>query len=235
MTETKVLVQSDHPVILIGPADAGPTEFKAVFSPEMTVVAADGGARKALEFGAVPKAVIGDMDSFQASDQIEPETVFEIAEQDSTDFEKCLGRISAPRILAIGFLGRRIDHELAVLSALAHSTPGWCVLVGQHDVIVHCPRSLELDVEQGTRVSLFPFSRVTGTSSGLVWPIDGLVFEPAGQIGTSNRADGRVSLRFDTDGMLLSLPPSQLPQLLRALPVLQQPARAEGCTGPHTG
>ena len=218
MTETKALICADHPVILVGPAEAGPSEFEAVYDPSRAVVAADGGAGQALAFGVVPTAVIGDFDSFEPTDLISDKKIHKVAEQDSTDFEKCLARISAPRVLSIGFLGQRIDHELAVLSALSKSPPGWCVLVSPHDIVVHCPRSLELDVPDGTRVSLFPLARLSGTSTGLNWPIDGLVFEPLGQIGTSNRSTGPVRLEFDADGMLLILPPAALSSLLRALP-----------------
>ncbi|MEO1239235.1 MAG: thiamine diphosphokinase, partial [Pseudomonadota bacterium] len=218
VTETKPVVRDDHPVVLIGPADVEKDDLERVLQPGRKVVAADGGAARALEFGVTPDAVIGDFDSFAPDTRIGASKLHRIADQDSTDFEKCLARISAPRVLAFGFLGARIDHGLAVLSALAKTPPGWCVLVSPHDIAVHCPRDIDLDLAPGTRVSLFPMTPVTGRSTGLHWPIEGLAFDPMGQIGTSNHATGPVTLEMAGQGMLLILPPAAFRPLLAALP-----------------
>jgi thiamine pyrophosphokinase len=59
---------------------------------------------------------------------------------------------------------------------------------------------------------------VTGRSTGLEWPIDGLAFAPAGLIGTSNRATARtVHLDMDGPGMLVILPRARLDAALRSL------------------
>lgn len=218
VTETTAVLCDDQPVLLIGPADAQKADFERVAQPGRKVVAADGGAARALAFGVTPDAVIGDFDSFAPDARIAPAKLHRIAEQDSTDFEKCLARIDAPRVLALGFLGARIDHGLAVLSALAKSPPGWCVLISPHDIAVHCPHQMALDLAPGTRVSLFPMTGVAGRSTGLNWPIDGLAFHPMGQIGTSNLSTGPVTLEVSGDGMLLILPPNALGPLLAALP-----------------
>lgn len=214
---TAVLVEASHPVALIGPARVRHADFEFVASHTSQLVAADGGAQNALSFGRVPDAVIGDFDSFTSSGSVPPERLFRVDEQDSTDFEKCLMRIAAPRILALGFLGRRVDHTLAVLSALVAYPPGVCVLIGAHDVIVHCPPRLRFLAEAGQRVSLFPLLPVAGRSVGLEWPIEGLSFAPGGRVGTSNRATGPVDLELDGSGMLLLLPRSLLTRLLEGL------------------
>ena len=54
---------------------------------------------------AVIQVFIGDIQT-----QLAPGVLRPITEQDSTDFEKCLRRISAPEILGFGFLGARVDH-----------------------------------------------------------------------------------------------------------------------------
>ncbi len=204
-------------MVLVGPTDVSSEVFDAIWTGNRKVVAADGGAARALEFGTLPDAVIGDFDSFQPDTRIASALLHKVAEQDSTDFEKCLDRIEAPLVLAVGFLGDRTDHSLAVLSTLVQRPPGGCVLIGTHDVIVHCPARLSLDLPQGTRVSLFPLTAVTGRSTGLHWPIESIAFDPMGRIGTSNVATGPVDLEFDGPGMLLSLPPAVLPRLLEAL------------------
>jgi thiamine pyrophosphokinase len=59
---------------------------------------------------------------------------------------------------------------------------------------------------------------VTGRSTGLEWPIDGIRFAPDGMIGTSNRVDApRVSLTFDGPGMLVIVPRRRLDAAIKAL------------------
>lgn len=72
------------------------------------------------------------------------------------------------------------------------------------------PPQITLDMVAGEVVSLYPMLPVQGRSTGLEWPIDGLAFDPARFIGTSNRALGEVVLTVDAPGMLLILPKAYL-------------------------
>ena len=182
-------------------------------------MAADGGARVALDLGLVPEAVIGDFDSLPeiATERLMPETLFHVREQDSTDFEKCLSRIRSPLIFALGFTGGRIDHQLSVMNVLARFPSVRCLVLGSDDIVFHAPRALQLDLAVGSRLSLFPLAQVTGRSRGLEWPIDGISFTPGGRVGTSNRVAGPVALEFDGDGMLVLTPREALAAVLHAL------------------
>ncbi|MEM1129925.1 MAG: thiamine diphosphokinase [Pseudomonadota bacterium] len=213
------VVTSGDPVTLVGGAPFAPATLAAAVDRAPALVAADSGASQLIEAGRTPQAVIGDMDSVQAGHLARlPDTaIHTIAEQDSTDFEKCLIRIAAPLVLAVGFTGRRIDHELAVLSVLARRAAHRCVVLGERDAIVLAPPRLQLDLDPGRRVSLFPLAPVRGTSTGLHWRIDALAFDPLRQIGTSNRATGPVALTFDAPHMLLILPAPCLDALLEGL------------------
>ena len=99
----------------------------------------------------------------------------EISEQDSTDFDKALRHLAVPLVLAVGFTGARLDHELAVFHSLVTRSGHRCIVIGERDVVFHAPLRLGVDLPPGTRVSLFPMGPVTGRSRGLRWPIDGLV------------------------------------------------------------
>ncbi|MEL6678773.1 MAG: thiamine diphosphokinase [Pseudomonadota bacterium] len=183
-------------------------------------VAADGGADRLAALGVVPERIIGDLDSLADVEAWRDRgiAVEHVSEQDSTDFEKCLARVEAPLILAAGFLGARLDHSLAALSALVQQPPGAVVLVGEEDLALHCPPRLALDLEAGMRVSLYPLARVGGhASSGLRWPIAGLEFAPEGRIGTSNAATGAVEIGLDGPGMVLILPLEALAAVVAAL------------------
>jgi len=216
---TDAIVSTDRPVFLVGGGTIDKQAFLSGLALCKTLVAADGGANAVLEFDHMPDAVIGDMDSLSlaARRMIPDERIHHIPEQDSTDFGKCLASIDAPLILGVGFLGARADHMLAALNALICQTRKRCVLIGAEDVIFAAPPDLSLDLREGCRLSLFPMTQVTGRSSGLHWPIDGIAFSPCGRVGTSNRATGPVHLSFDSPGMAVILPRARLEQVLQGL------------------
>ena len=212
-------VQSRGGVTLIGAGHPRREDLDEALKLAPTLVAADGGAAYALAMGHRPAAVIGDYDS------LDPEVLrgfseaerLHVAEQDTTDFEKCLSRIDAPFVIATGVTAGRIDHALAAYSVLVRRVGPPTLILAEEDVVFAAPARVALDLPRGTRVSLFPMSPVTGRSQGLKWPIDGLDFAPDGQIGTSNEATGPVSLDFDAPGMLVILPRAALRAALAAL------------------
>ena len=189
---TFFVFQSDQPVCLIGGGAANAADLAEATRLAPRVVAADGGAELALRNGLTPELVIGDFDSLspEIAAQLPPDSLHPVTEQDSTDFEKALRRITAPLIIGVGFTGARIDHELAVLSTLLALPDQPCVLLAEREVIFHCPPCLKLDLPADAVVSLFPMRPVRGRSHGLKWPLDGLELAPGGRVGTSNRALG---------------------------------------------
>jgi thiamine pyrophosphokinase len=218
----RVIVQSLEAITLVGggPVSKAQLALSRGFAPR--VVAADRGADHCLRHGLLPDAVIGDLDSISQATTIAipAARLHMIAEQDTTDFDKALGAIAAPFVLALGFVGARVDHGLAVFSSLVRHAGRPCVVIGPRDVVFHAPPEVHLKMRVGDRVSLFPMAPVTGRSAGLHWPIDGIAFAPAGQIGTSNRANlRRVDLAFDGPGMLVILPRARLDQAIAAVRV----------------
>lgn len=212
---------------LVGGAAAAKATLDAALSLARRVVAADGGAMTALARGIEPEAIIGDFDSLGPSLRaaFAPRTLHHVAEQDSTDFEKCLTRIDAPLILGAGFSGARLDHQLAVCNVLVRYPQKRCILIGEDDIVFLAPPAMSLDMAPGARVSLFPMGVVEGRSDGLNWPIDGLTLTPDGQIGTSNFALGRVELSVTAPKLLVILPTDYLAPVADLL--LRSPARWE--------
>ncbi|MDO5659216.1 MAG: thiamine diphosphokinase [Paracoccus sp. (in: a-proteobacteria)] len=212
------MIRFARPVTLIGGGETRAADLALALSLAPVLVAADGGADRALALGHRPRAAIGDFDSISeaARAAISPEGLIHIAEQDSTDFEKCLTRIDAPFVLAVGFTGARVDHMLAALSVLARRVGPPCLILGGDEVIFLAPPQLELELQAGTRVSLFPLGPARGRSTGLRWPIDGIEFTPAGRIGTSNEATGPVTLRIDGP-MIVLLARDNLAAALRGM------------------
>jgi len=188
------------------------------FAPNL--VAADGGTEAALRLGLIPKAVIGDFDSVDADSiaQIPPERLHRITEQDSTDFDKCLRHIKAPYVLAVGFTGRRLDHELAVYNALTRHPHRCCIVLGEVDLCFLVPQDIHLSLPIGTRVSLFPLAPCSVTSKGLRWSFEGLEMAPDGKIGTSNEsAEDVVRVQVSDSKLLMILPLVHLGAVITAL------------------
>lgn len=204
---------------MAGAGVLAPDDLSVAMAIGPTLVAADGGAAHCIAAGQLPEVVIGDMDSLAENirDSISPEGLIFVAEQDSTDFDKALRHILAPVVLAVGFTGGRVDHELACYNALVRHADRRCVIIGESDVVCLLPPKLALPVAAGTRVSLFPMRAVQGRSEGLKWPIDGIEFAPDGMVGTSNEATGAVQLEVDAPGMLLILPKAHLGLLVSQL------------------
>ncbi|MFN4128643.1 MAG: thiamine diphosphokinase [Paracoccaceae bacterium] len=215
----QVIVQSSSGITLVGGAPVSSALFRIAQQRAPLIVAADGGADRCLAHGVRPEAVIGDMDSISDAARVAvgPDRFHEIPEQDSTDFDKALRSIDAPFVIALGFIGARVDHGLAVLTTLVRQQR-ICLLLGPQDVVFHAPRRLRLEMRRGDRFSLFPLTTMTGSSTGLDWPIDGLEFAPDKRVGTSNRVStGPVSLDLSGPGMLCILPRGRLDHALRAL------------------
>lgn len=233
---SEAIVFSAEPVILLGGGPVQAVDLALAERVAQRFVAADGGLDRALMLGRRPEAVIGDLDSAtpQARAEMDPAALHEIHEQDSTDFDKALRHIEAPLVVGLGFLGARLDHQLAALNTLVRRPERLCVLIGPEEVVLHLPPRLELPLEAGDVVSLFAMTPVEGRSAGLHWPIDGLVMAPDAQIGTSNRATGPVTLEMAGAGMLAMVPRGRFERLCRALLALgpglgtggQWPARA---------
>lgn len=212
-----MIVRSTTPIVMIGAGHVSDEDLALVRTLAHPVVAVDGGARTCLAAGFMPEAVIGDFDSAgDFGDAIPADRLHRVSEQETTDFDKCLRSVEAPLVLAFGVTGPRLDHTLAVCSTLVQRAEK-AVVVGEADLLFHAPPRLALSLPTGARLSLFPMREVTGRSEGLRWPIAGIVFAPAGRIGTSNEVTGPVVLDFDGPGMIVIAPREALGAVSAAL------------------
>lgn len=214
-----MIVYEKEPLTLIGGGELGESHLARACSIGGKLIAADGGANAAILAGFTPDAVIGDFDSIneETKGKVNPAHLHYIAEQDSTDFDKCLRNIDAPLILAIGFTGARIDHQLANFNTLVRYPQKRCILLGNSEIAFLCPPTFSLNLASGAPVSLFPFGAVEGVSDGLRWPIQGISFAPDGRVGTSNEATGPISISLTTPKMLLILPSEYLEETAEAI------------------
>lgn len=217
---SRAIVESKTGVTLVGGGPVGAATLARALALAPRLVAADGGANALLRHGHVPEAVIGDLDSLSAAARaaLPPGRLHHIAEQETTDFDKALRSIEAPFVLAVGFAGAWTDHGLAVFNTLVRHPGRRCLVLGPHDLCFLAPPELRLALRPGSRLSLFPLGPVTGESTGLRWPIDGIAFAPDGPVGTSNVVARReVRLSLAAPRMLAILPRPALPAVLAGL------------------
>ena len=202
------IVHLSSPVTLLGGADLDDDDLNICLSVAPSVVAADGGADHALRRGLPLHAVIGDMDSLSdAARAACGDVLHAVAEQDTTDFEKCLTRIRAPLIMAAGFLGGRLDHTLAALGALARLRAHHVVLIAGADVCVLLPEGQSRwRPEPGLRAALLPLGPARVSSTGLRWDLTNRALAPDGLVSSSNAVVAPLVELTVSGPVLLTLP-----------------------------
>ncbi|MGR3491409.1 MAG: thiamine diphosphokinase [Shimia sp.] len=221
-----IVVSSPTPVTLLGGGPVDADALRAAHDLAPRVVCADGGANTALAHGIAPDAVIGDFDSISAEartafrDRLHPRP-----DQNSTDLEKAIAATDAPLLVGVGFLGGRIDHQMASLSALL-KTSRPIVLVHSDELAFIAPMRLALELSEGTPIGLYPMLRCRLTSTGLAYPLANAEVAPDGLISTSNRVTApSITLETDRRAILVTLPLAALPLVAQALAPHAAPAR----------
>jgi len=185
------------------------------------IIAADGGVRIARTHGLPIHLVVGDLDSASASDiawaRAEQAEIVEYAQdKDYTDLELALDRAEetgVDRIVAIGIVGGRLDHELGNWAALCaprnarvdvYSAQGTAsVLHGEGH------NTLELEGVPGDVVSLIARSDAAAgvTTSGLKWPLSNAVLSSWSTRGISNELISTKASVTLTSGVLMIVRP----------------------------
>ena len=212
----RLIHSPESPVTLVGGGDASAALLKTALSHAPLLVAADGGAAHALGAGIMPDAVVGDFDSLGGLDV--PDAIkHHLPDQDHTDFQKCLSIVEAPLIIGVGFLGGRLDHQLAAFTALLQD-PRPIILLSADELVFLSPRELTLGLPEGTPIGLYPILSATLTSRGLRYPLTAAAVAPDGLISTSNHVEnGPVELSSDRRALLVTLPLAALETVLAAL------------------
>jgi thiamine pyrophosphokinase len=193
----------------------------AALPPDRLVVAADGGARRALAAGVHPDLVVGDGDSLDAATQAvlrAAGTTMELVppDKDESDTELCVRAcidrgMTALRIVgALG--GDRLEHGVANLLLLAHP-----MLDGLDAAIVEArttvrrvgaergPGEIEIHGSRGDHVSLLAVDTcVEGVrTSELRYPLVGEPLYPGPARGLSNELLGLTARVTTERGRLL--------------------------------
>lgn len=163
------------------------------------VCAADSGLDLLAAWGVEPDLIVGDMDSLSRPELIESYPRAEVLRfpraKDESDTElglRILYERGAGRVVIAGGGGGRIDHLLAIRALFERPRPPAEWHAARESIfLVAGGESLEFRAPPGETVSVFPLSAGASgmSSSGLKWPLDGLLWG-AGDFGLSNEASG---------------------------------------------
>lgn len=175
------------------------------------LVGVDRGALFLVQHGFSPRLAIGDFDSVSPDEKAEIEQHSQSVSscdpvmKDLTDTEMALTWALAQQpaeIVLVGALGSRFDHSLAnvhlLQKALQAGIP--CTIVDEHNEIRLIDRTLTVERDHFSHLSLLPFSpEVTGiTLHGFQYPLENATLCTGDTLGISNvlNADtGTISLR----------------------------------------
>lgn len=168
------------------------------------LVAADGGARAALDCGLQVDAVVGDLDSVTAADRnaVPPERVHHVPNIDLTDLQKAINfaiERGATEIDVVGAGGGRADHALANLSVLLlyREKAAVRIIDDQFEVSAVAATAI-IEAAAGTLVSLIAIGPCEGvTTTGMRWNLSDhdLRFSPYGVHNEVAEGVATVSVR----------------------------------------
>lgn len=188
--QTSVVVFDDL-LVIVGGGTVDLDLLRDLYASGARLVGADGGADQIVAAGLRPELIVGDFDSLKDPNGWLGKTrLMQIAEQETTDFEKALYSTRAPVTVALGMTGRRFDHTLAALDAVTrYAARRKIILVDEEDVAVALTEAFAFEVASGERVSIHPLASITfWRSDGLKYPLDAVKLAPGVRTGTSNEA-----------------------------------------------
>jgi thiamine pyrophosphokinase len=167
--------------------------FRKYLSSADWFICADGGANIAARFGSIPHLIIGDLDSVNSETLIEfrKVTVKRLKDQNSTDLEKALRasiRKKYSEIIVLGATGKRLDHAISNLSALAKFSKKTNIkFVDDTGKFIPVHHTIRLTLPLGTNISLLPLSQCKHIiTTGLRWNLNNESLQLGIRESTSN-------------------------------------------------
>ena len=184
------------------------------------VVAADSGLLAAENAGLKPDWIIGDFDSIEDDSRLaaypQERVIRHATDKDYTDTELAISLAvekGCNAVWIIGGGGGRVDHLFALRSLFEREFFPSRWVTDSADIrcidAKKSPNGLCLRVEKGAAVSVFPLGDGPweAKSTGLKWPLAGLLWD-RGFFGLSNVAsDGDFSVEAQSGRFMVILPP----------------------------
>lgn len=146
----------------------------------LPLIAADGAANSLIHMGIMPTLIIGDLDSIDTTIIPDHVEVLRIAEQNSTDIEKCILVLQERKLfpcLIYGATGKESDHTLYNLNIIAKYSLHYKIIF--HDSAykakekygVFVSDSLLGNLKVGSKISFISFYQSIISTKGLAWEL----------------------------------------------------------------
>ncbi|MEM6308218.1 MAG: thiamine diphosphokinase, partial [Pseudomonadota bacterium] len=208
------IFRKSAPILLVGAGEISLHTVTKAFHLSKMIVAVDGGLTKLRETGLQADVVIGDFDSVDDTGDVPR---LHRPDQNATDFQKALAAVDAPVIIGAGFLGGRLDHQFAAMTALM-GDPRPIILLNDTDLCFLVPRHFQCPVPDGSPVAFYPLRPCRVQTSGVKYPVTDAAMAPDGLISTSNTMVGYILEIYTMGrGLLAILPLACLPAVISAL------------------
>jgi len=185
----------------------GEQPTKALFTlinTSMPIIAADGATHRLSGYGLTPTFIVGDGDSCGQQNPYPTATVIRIADQNSTDFEKCMEFAKESNLLpslVLGINGGEIDHIVGNMQMLTRHAqgqnfyfldtypkappPGIGVKLG----LPLDKQMLTLQVKPGCTISFISFHEAVVQTQGLEWELHNQLLTLDGILSLRNRSN----------------------------------------------
>ena len=189
------------------------------FEESDTTVAVDGGWDVLRNSSLLPDALIGDLDSCEALDQIREDfpklEISHTMDPDTTDFEKAIKWLEThtqtTELIILGGIGKRSDHFLSNLLVSLRMNPVWSVVFDDDSEWisrVSPSSSLLLGGRKGTTLSILPLVPCDGVCSrGLKWELTNESLSPDSKFSQSNLCiSDEVEISCESGNLFVILP-----------------------------
>ncbi|EFJ10261.1 hypothetical protein SELMODRAFT_235596 [Selaginella moellendorffii] len=168
----------------------------------------------------IPDAIIGDLDSIlpevrQFYESRGTAVLDKSHDQDTVDLHKCISFVAETttnpasinmKILVVGALGGRFDHEMGNINVLFSFRSFRIILFNDESLVFLLPRDVLHTIHvspehEGPNCGIIPLGRpCTATTTGLKWNLNQTSMEFGGLVSTSNMfASDKVTVSSDSD------------------------------------
>ncbi len=184
----------------------------------LPIIAADGGAIRLFEIGILPDFVIGDLDTFDASNLQKYFNNVEIireSSQEINDFEKALNlavQKGFHNILVVGFQGGELEHTLnnwSILIKFAQELNICVYELGRYGIPLS--HSVHVEVRKGEIISIIPQPFCNLTTQNLRWNLRRENLQLGRKEGARNMAESNDVIIELNQGSFLLFLDSRLP------------------------
>jgi len=150
-----------------------------------TIICCDGAATKLINYGIIPSAIVGDMDSLDPEMQERyKELIHRDSNQETNDLTKAFEyslTLKPDKIIILGATGAREDHTIGNISLMSHyreKTNIELEMYTDNGRFIAIKSTAKISLPVGSKVSIFSLDTdIKIVSEGLRYPLNNVIFD----------------------------------------------------------